>query len=80
MTTIRTTYEPIETRRTRAGRCPVCGRPARRTEVFRQTVNPWNRTENDVPKTREEVRASVEAAADAWVPDFRHEQCKGVSR
>lgn len=73
------TYDQINARATRTGKCPGCGRTTRRTRTFSQTENPFNRTaDKSRPKTYEEILASVRAQAAAWQPDaemFRHAAC-----
>lgn len=60
----------------RKGKCPACGKRVLRSRTFEQTVNPFNRNANGVPKTWEEVFADVRAQADAWQPNFAHEGCR----
>lgn len=63
----------------RRGKCPVCGKPTRRRQTFQGTVNPFNRRPDGAIKTWPEVRADVEAKADAWNPPpdvFEHEKCR----
>ena len=42
-----------------AGKCPKCGKNAVRHITITHTVNPYNRNENGIPKTREEVWEDV---------------------
>lgn len=68
-----------QTRRTRKGACPGCGKAVTRSRTFEHTVNPFNCTgEGDErrPKTWDEVHADVKAEADAWVPDFTCQSCE----
>lgn len=39
------------------------------TRVFEQTVNPWNKNPDGTVKSRDQVRASVRAEADAWLKE-----------
>lgn len=71
-----THYEPVETHRRRSGVCTVCGRATQRSRTFTMTVNPFNKNPDGTVRSRMEVRQAVEAEADAWVPDFRHEACR----
>lgn len=70
------TFERVIAWRRKQGACPHCGRKTSRARSFEQTINPWNVNADGVPKSRSEVRASVEAAANAWTPDFAHAKCK----
>lgn len=66
------TYPPIKTRREHRGKCPNCGKTVTRSKQFWMTVNPFNRNPDGSVRTAEEIRADVNAEADAWVPDFTH--------
>jgi hypothetical protein len=68
-------YEEVSAPARRKGNCPICGKATVRSKRFTQTVNPFNRNADGTVKTRAEVRASVDAQAIAWVPDFSHEAC-----
>ena len=67
---MRTDFQEIETRRTKTGPCPNCGKRRTRTKRFWQTENPWNRNADGSVKSRAEIWESVNAEADEWVPDF----------
>lgn len=66
---ITTTFQEIRIRAKRRGPCTVCGKRVDRIKYFAQTVNPFNKTEDGRPKTPAEVRAAVQADADAWAPE-----------
>lgn len=82
MTTYRFTGPHVVARRT--GECPTCGKKVTRSRTFEHTVNPFNYKIVDgerVQKTWDEVRADVQAKADAWTPPpeaFEHTRCRGV--
>lgn len=69
-------FEAVRARRTKRGRCPMCGRSVLRSRTFEQTISPFNRHPGGEPRTRAEIRAAVEAEADAWQPDFTHAGCE----
>ena len=70
------TFSGPTTKRIRKGKCPKCGKAVTRCRTFERTVNPFNRhPTEDRPKTWEEVRSDVHAAADAWQPDFTCQSC-----
>lgn len=69
-------YEKVSTKRTKYGRCPICGRKVNRSKTFWQTFNPFNRNPDGSQRTRDEIRADLNAQADWWVPDFTHEGCR----
>lgn len=69
-------FEPVTSYREKVGLCPSCGKRVVRRMKFEHTVNPFNRNDDGNVRTREEVWARVNAEADAWVPDFRHNTVK----
>lgn len=70
-------FERVTVHRRKSGKCPRCGKRVTRSNTFEQTVNPFNRNGDGSARTFVEVRAHVEAIADAWVPDFTHTACAG---
>lgn len=72
-------YPSVMASRSVAGKCPVCGKPVRRTKRFEHTVNPFNLNADGSVKTAREVYLDAKAEASTWVPDFTHKRC-GVSR
>ena len=78
MPTIR--FEEIRARRARSGKCPTCGRRVIRKFNDAMTVNPWNKNPDGTVRSRDEVRAAIEAVADAWVPDFEHAACRAARK
>lgn len=76
MTTYR--FQQVKTKATRRGKCPSCGKSVARTRVFMNTVNPFNRNADGVPKSYGEVFADVRDEAAAWAPSasyFEHDAC-----
>ena len=69
------TYEAVTARRTRKGKCTVCGKTTTRSRTFQNTISPFNRTDNGTVRTYPQVRERVEVLADAWAPDFDHWTC-----
>ena len=79
ITRVTTTYARVKVTAVTAGPCPVCGRRVRRSRVFSQTVNPWNRNAaTGRPRTPHEVQLAVEQEAADWrrIADLCHEKCK----
>ena len=71
-------YQPVKTTRRRSAPCPVCGRRVTRSRTFEHTINPFHPAVRDCPPDTTPARAvrqAVEAEADAWQPDFRHDKC-----
>lgn len=69
------TFQPIGAYRVKTGKCPICGKTTKRSKRFEHTVNPFNRNPDGTVCTVDEVRACVNAEADAWEPDFTHAKC-----
>lgn len=74
------TYTPVRVPAKRSGKCPACGRRVTRSRTFESTVSPFNRDpETGYPRTYQQVRGVVAAAAVAWTPDFTHAACTDSS-
>lgn len=52
---VTTVYEKVGGKRTKKGKCPVCGKQAIRTKEFYQTINPWNKNKDGNLKTYSEI-------------------------
>ncbi|HTF48806.1 MAG TPA: hypothetical protein VK735_15280, partial [Pseudonocardia sp.] len=72
-------FEELITRRTKSGKCPVCGRSVRRSASFTATLSPFNKGPSGAPATYDEAMAKLRAQADQWVPDFHHEGCRDLT-
>jgi len=70
-------FEEIRERRSRTGECSVCGKRVTRTQTFTATLSPFNLGPTGKPATYTEALHKLIGQADKWVPDFRHETCKG---
>lgn len=71
-------FQTVRRRVTKVGRCPACKRIVSRSTTIENTVNPFNRNILGQIKSFEEVSFDVQAEADAWEPNFRHntEKCR----
>lgn len=58
---MRTNFNAVVSSQVRSGKCAGCGKPTRRNVKVEHTVNPFNKTADGRPKTREEVAADVRA-------------------
>lgn len=65
--------------RSHLGTCPRCGRYVQRRKRFEASVGTFNCNPDGTPKSAEQVAAELTAEADAWMPDFTHEACKGIA-
>lgn len=61
-----THFEEVGFSSTKTGTCPACGKPARRTQRFYQTLNPWNTNAAGQPKTRQEIIDALRVEAEKW--------------
>lgn len=79
--TVHERYEEVRETRIKNWPCPGCGRKVKRQRTFVNTINPFNRNADGVPKSRREVTADVRAKGDAWaaVPE-RHTECEAAFR
>ena len=59
-------FERVKSSAFKSGKCAVCGKTAKRTRVFENTVNPYNRNEDGTPRTYAEVRKRVDKMAREW--------------
>ena len=59
-------FDEISTFRFRREPCSRCGNARQRTEKFHQTINPYNRNVQGVPKSRAEIYDEITKEADAW--------------
>jgi len=64
MRTRRVTFDEILLRKVVRGKCYSCGKKMQRTFSEGQTVSPFNRNEDGVPKTREEIYKEVAQTLD----------------
>ena len=55
-------FDEIVLRVRRNGKCGRCGKRTRRTRKFWQTMNPFNRNADGLPKTRIEILKELDAA------------------
>lgn len=65
-----TTYRFQEVSRTarRTIRCAKCGKRRTRQRTFTNTINPFNKNADGIPKDWSEVARDVAAEAAAWQP------------
>lgn len=63
---MRVTFDKIEARGVVKFTCAKCKKKRTRTRTFWMTANPFNRDSKGVPKSRDRVRADVNAEARAW--------------
>ncbi len=73
-------YDAITARGYKRGPCDGCGKTAERTQVFQQTLNPFNKDADGAVKTSAQIRSEVNAQALAWQQGaVRHARCEATS-
>jgi hypothetical protein len=68
-------YEAVKFPVKKSFTCTVCGRRGQRSKTFRQTINPFNKNADGVPKTYREIWAELEVVAAGWFPTV-HAGCE----
>lgn len=65
-------FREIKLTGTKSIRCEGCGKKLNRQKKFYQTLNPFNRNKEGVPKTEDEIRTELLADIAEWqkVPDY----------
>jgi hypothetical protein len=61
-------FERVKRHMTKYVPCRGCGRPLRRSATFEQTINPFNKGADGVPKTREQIGAELDDQVKGWYP------------
>ena len=70
-------YEEVRAYGRKTGHCEVCGKSATRSQVFTNTINPFNRNEDGSVRTRAEVQQRVLALVREWEQGpIRHARCE----
>lgn len=59
-------FEEIKLYGSKSGKCSVCGKSCTRSQKFSQTLNPFNKNKNGDVKTRQEIRAELQAELTDW--------------
>lgn len=72
-------FERVTARRSKSGKCPVCGRRVTRSRTFEQTINPFNTGPDGFPKDRAQIWRELGECAEAWEPDFTHDACTDMN-
>lgn len=66
MQTITTNFQEIKFHAQKSGKCVTCGKRRKRTKVFWQTLNPFNKKANGTIKTRLDIMEENKAEASEW--------------
>lgn len=71
------TFQEIFLSFSKSGICPSCGKRAKRSQRFSQTINPFNKNSEGQIKSREEIYAELHQRGKSWMqtPTF-HAKCE----
>lgn len=58
-------FQEVSLRATKSGKCR-CGKYLRRSKTFTNTINPFNKNNDGLPKSYNEVYADVERLVEDW--------------
>jgi hypothetical protein len=77
---IRMVFQEVVLRTEKSGHCSVCRKAAVRSKKFSQTLNPYNKNEAGVPKTRDEIMSELREESAEWHQQPTvHARCERVS-
>lgn len=72
------TFREIALYPSKAGKCSVCGKSAKRSTKIYETVSPFNRNAAGEVSSVDEIRASVREKCQAWQDaPLMHAKCEG---
>ena len=60
------TFNEVKLQAQKSGKCIVCGKRRRRSLIFRQTINPFNKKENGEVKRSEDIWPELYKDAAEW--------------
>lgn len=77
MSTTRYTFRACGVSGKKSGKCPYCGKKATRSQRFEQTLNPFNRAADGLPKSEAQIIRECQIKRDAWLnlPTY-HSNCE----
>jgi len=64
--TIRYTFDVVKYQASKSLPCPKCSKRVKRAKTFEQTLSPFNKNAQGVPKSRAEIWAEEREQAVAW--------------
>jgi hypothetical protein len=78
MKRITTVYDKVGFKKTKKGKCAICGKNAQQTEKFYQTLSPWNKKDGHL-KTENEILLEEGDKCEAWLEKpLIHKKCKNT--
>ncbi len=74
---MKTFFREIKINGEKSGKCSVCGKKATRSEVFFQTLNPWNKLLSGELKAKEDIFEELKVEKEAWLNlPVIHKKCE----
>lgn len=74
------TFDRIGFSSTKIGMCTQCGKRRKRTKRFEQTLNPFNKNKDGLPKTEFEIQIENSEACSKWrYEPFICATCEGMN-
>ena len=67
-------FDSIKLKSIKAGVCK-CGKKLKRSKTFEQTINPYNRNSQGLPKNSVEINIELKQEAENWKPNFICNNC-----
>jgi len=74
---MRITFQEVGFKRTKSGKCVVCGKRCQITKEFFQTINPFNKNADGTCKDAKTIMLEEKAEAQRWLEESpKHVKCK----
>ena len=65
---------------TKRGKCTICSKPAKKSKIFMQTLNPFNKNSNGACKSRKDINEELIKEHTLWTKEpITHDKCKGLT-
>jgi len=78
MPTIRTTFEKVVFKASKSVKCKSCGGQVKRQKTFSQTMNPFNKSHDGLPKMKNQINIELKDEAIKW--KTKSEVCRFCKR
>lgn len=73
-------FEKVPLTATKSVPCTICGKKVRRQRTFMQTINPFNKHTDGIPKSRVDILRELKAQADDWETAAEtHPKCEAAA-
>jgi hypothetical protein len=73
---VRIVFVPVKLYATKTGKCTVCGKYVKRQTIFEQTLNPFNKNKEGIPKNKIEIYKELYIERTNWMKEpIKHKKC-----